>query len=167
MTSFLFVQIVSCGVPSPNAASTSIAPSPVSTATSEPLLVIPENRITLTALPPKNITATSTVEFDDVADYYGGLVITLDYVGKTISMKPGQGFLLKLGNGFSWTVSIEPEDLLTMNLRITPKPEEQGVFIARKKGTVFISAIGVPDCLSFDPPCARPSVIFRMSVHIQ
>lgn len=114
----------------------------------------------------QSITATNTEVFDDVADYYGGLVVTLDYVGQTIAMRPGQGFLLRLGTGFMWNVYVEPEGSLTKNPNITPEHDEQGVYIARKKGIASLSAVGVPDCVNYKPPCTRPNVIFKLTIDI-
>lgn len=102
-----------------------------------------------------------------MADYYGGLVVTLDHVGQTVVMKPGQGFLLRLGDDFIWTVSTEPADILTLNQKFTPASGEQGVFIARKKGISKLSALGVPVCVNRNPPCPRPDVLFELSLVIQ
>jgi hypothetical protein len=44
---------------------------------------------------------------------------------------------------------------------------EQGVYIARKKGTALLSAIGEPVCSQENPPCSWPSVLFQFTVNIQ
>lgn len=121
-----------------------------------------------TPTPNKLAANTSTPEdgVEDLSDYYGGLVITLDHVGQTIDMIPGQGFLLRLGDEYAWTVSIEPAELLTINRKITPELTEQGVYIARKKGKAYLSAIGVPGCKQLSPPCSRPNVLYRLMINI-
>jgi hypothetical protein len=101
---------------------------------------------------------------NDLSNYYGGLVITLDYVGQTISMKPGQGFLMRLGEEFTWTVQVMPQDVLTENRNVAVEAGEQGVFIARKDGKAELTAIGEPACRLQDPPCGRPSVQFVMHI---
>jgi hypothetical protein len=112
-------------------------------------------------------TMMDTEETGDLPDYYGGLVITMDYVGQTITMRPGQGFVLRLGKDFHWVVSITPADLLTINKKITPELDEQGVYIARKQGLAVLSAIGEPICLRSNPPCTRPKVLFQLKLDIR
>jgi hypothetical protein len=128
----------------------SLIPLPSATSTTQPVL-----------------TGTPEGEMGDIADYYGGLVITLDHVGQTITMKPGQGFVLRLGGEFQWDVVIDPGNLLTINRKITPEQGEQGVYVARQKGAARLSAIGRPNCLQNDPPCSRPSVLFKLNLDIQ
>ncbi len=124
----------------------------------------PAPTLTLQYLPVN--TSTPEHGIDDLSDYYGGLVITLDHVGQTIDMIPGQGFLLRLGDEYAWTISIEPADLLTINRNITPELTEQGVYIARKKGRAYLSALGVPGCKTLNPPCSRPNVLYRLNINI-
>jgi hypothetical protein len=119
------------------------------------------------ASPQPGLTQTQDIEAGDLADYYGGLIITLDHVGQTITMKPGQGFVLRLGKEFIWQVNVTPVGLLTINRKITPEPGEQGVFVARGKGAALLTAIGSPACLQQEPPCSRPSVLFRLKLDIQ
>lgn len=113
------------------------------------------------------LTETPDLGAEDLSAYYDGLVITLDYVGQTIAILVGQGILLRLGEDFDWSVSVEPDGVLTQNRKITPEPGEQGVFIARKKGTAVLSAVGNPVCWAEDPPCLRPSVLFKVTFEIK
>lgn len=104
---------------------------------------------------------------DDLPDYYGGLAVTLDYAGQTITMRRGTGFLLMLGQSYHWQVSIDPPQMLTPNMKITPEPGEQGVYIAREPGDATLTAIGEPLCLKEDPPCARPNLLFTLNLIIK
>jgi hypothetical protein len=104
---------------------------------------------------------------DDLDTYYGGLAITLDNVGQTLMMKPKQGFLLKLGESFVWSVSFTRADVVTSNQKVTLEPGEQGVFVARTKGKTSLVAIGKPQCLQDDPPCTRPDVMFQMDIIVE
>lgn len=112
-------------------------------------------------------TETLDLGAEDLSAYYDGLVITLDYVGQTIAILVGQGVLLRLGEDFDWSVSVEPDGVLTQNRKITPESGEQGVFIARKKGTAVLSAVGDPVCRVENPPCLRPSVLFKVIFEIK
>jgi hypothetical protein len=104
---------------------------------------------------------------NDLPDYYGGLVVTLDYAGQTITMRPGNGFMLQLGQSYTWQVTIDPADSLTPNMKITPEPGEQGVFIARKSGEATLTAIGEPLCLKENPPCSRPNLLFTLKLIVK
>jgi hypothetical protein len=104
---------------------------------------------------------------DDLDTYYGGLAITLDNVGQTLMMRPKQGFLLKLGETFDWSVSFSAANIITANQKVTLEPGEQGVFVAREKGSTNLIAIGKPQCLLEDPPCTRPNVMFQMTIIVE
>jgi len=120
---------------------------------------------TSTAAPTQ--IATPDPGVDDLPNYYGGLVITLDDVGKTLIMRPQTGFLLRLGKEFSWIVTISPPDIITLNQKVTPEAGEQGVFIARTKGSSVLRAVGNPVCLDYAPPCAIPQVLFEMRIQVE
>jgi len=128
---------------------------------------------TATPLPSPTYTqqviTTATVDpgMNDLANYYGGLMVTLDYAGDTLTILNIQAFILQLGDRFIWTVKVEPPDRLTLNRKITPEPGEQGVYVARNKGHAIISAIGEPVCRQQEPPCNYPDVFFQMIVEIQ
>lgn len=142
--------------------------------TSVMLRVTPQPSPTV-ALPPTptlEVLPTSAPIVDDpgssdLPDYYGGLVITLDYVGQTIFMKPGHGFLFSLGDSFDWQITVDPPEVVTINQRYLPQPGEQGVWIAREKGKAMVRAVGSPRCLKNDPPCARPNVLFTLYVEVE
>jgi hypothetical protein len=101
---------------------------------------------------------------DDMPEYYGGLVVNMDYVGQTLNMRPKTGFLLRLGGDFDWAVRFEPGDVVTENRKVPLEEGEQGVFVARKRGFVTLTAVGTPTCLQAQPPCARPSVLYKMFI---
>ncbi len=111
-------------------------------------------------------TLTPTLNFDP--EYYnGGLTVTLDYVGQTVPLRTGQSFLLALGNEYDWSVEISPPEVVSVNMKITPEPGEQGVFVAREKGRAALKAVGVPTCRSDQPACSRPDILFQMAILVQ
>jgi hypothetical protein len=122
---------------------------------------------TIAPTPLPSPSPTMDPGINDLPDYYGGLVVTLDYAGQTITMRRGTGFLLMLGQSYAWQVSIDPPEILTPNMKITPEPGEQGVFIAREPGDATLTAIGEPLCLKEDPPCARPNLLFTLNLIIK
>jgi hypothetical protein len=99
--------------------------------------------------------------------YYGGFAITMDDVGKTLELKVRQSFLLSLGDNYTWTITIEPAQVISQNMKVTPDPGDQGVFIARHIGKASFKAIGSPACRTEQPPCTRPLVLFIMTVVVK
>lgn len=160
-----------------NAAGPALAPTALPTATPEPEstpVILQGLPPTATLLPdptaavlPTEVVVSDDLESGDLPDYYGGTVITLDYVGQTIFMKPGQGFLLQLGDSFDWEITVDPPEVLTVNQRYVPLEGEQGVWIARQEGKAALRAVGSPRCLQNSPPCARPNVLFTLKVEVE
>ncbi len=109
---------------------------------------------------------TPTANLDPLY-YFGGMMITLDDVGKTVSLKEGQDFYLSLGEHYQWTIEIEPSGLASQNMNITPEPGDQGLYIARETGRGVLRATGVPDCRQATPPCARPDILFEIFLVIE
>jgi hypothetical protein len=121
---------------------------------------------TRTSLPTQSPVPTITPNEDPI-NYYGGLTISLDDVGRTVVIRRLESFLLQLGDAYTWTVELDPADLVTHNLNITPEPGDQGVFIARERGQVLLKAVGTPACRQADPPCERPDVLFQVIIVVQ
>jgi len=126
--------------------------------------VVPPTELPVATSPA--VEPTSVV-YNDPSYYYGGLRITLDNVGQEITLKKRQGFMLDLGDDYTWVVIAAPETVLSRNMNYTPQPGEQGIFIARGTGKAELSATGDPKCLLSNPPCARPSVLFRIAVVVE
>lgn len=142
----------------------------IPTVTLEPtsvVLLYPSPVPSPTQQPTPYMTPTLDPGANDLPEYYGGLVITLDNVGETLKMRPQGGFLLRLGEEFQWDVTLTPQDIITLNQKVSLGPGEQGVFIARKKGSVILRAVGEPVCLANDPPCGLPSVLFQMNLLVE
>jgi hypothetical protein len=115
-------------------------------------------------VPTPTITTTPNI---DPEDYFGGMVISLDEVGQTIPLRLTQNFLLSLGPGYTWTVLVDPPEAVSQNMKITPLPGEQGVFIARQRGKAMLRATGEPICRQSQPPCDRPSVLFQIEIVVE
>jgi hypothetical protein len=88
-------------------------------------------------------------------------------VGRTVPLRVTQYFMLSLGKEYTWTVSIDPPWVLSQNMKITPLPGEQGVYIARQRGKAVLRATGEPVCRQSQPPCARPDVLFQINIVVE
>lgn len=118
-------------------------------------------------VPPTAPIIPSSTPDSDPAYYFGGLEITLDNAGQTIPLKKGQNFLLSLGETYQWQVAVQPAEILSRNMKITPGSGEQGLYIARAQGKATLSAVGVPMCRLAQPPCSWPDVLFQIQVLIE
>jgi hypothetical protein len=131
----------------------------------------PTSVFVLDRTPRPTLTATTIIptptENLDPDYYFIGRMISLDDVGKTIQMREGQDFYLSLGENYTWKVEIDPPDLVSQNLKITPEPGDQGIFIARDSGLGVLRATGVPACRQSNPPCARPDLLFHVFIQVE
>ncbi len=119
---------------------------------------------------PTPLTPTPTITYTpnpDPEDYFGGMVISLDEVGQAIPLRLTQNFLLSLGSEYAWSVEIDPPQIVSRNMKITPLPGEQGVYIARQRGKAILRATGEPACRQSQPPCDRPDVLFQINIVVE
>ena len=94
--------------------------------------------------------------------------ITRPENGKTFTMKVGDSFLLNLGtNIYDWTVSIDNDNVLRMKMGVMVIQGAQGIYDALAPGTATLTAVGNPRCLQSNPPCAMPTILFRVTVIVE
>ena len=43
----------------------------------------------------------------------------------------------------------------------------QGLYVAHRPWNATLTAVGSPECLKSQPPCARPSILFKLFVVVQ
>lgn len=103
---------------------------------------------------------TETIAVDQI-------VVTLADAGKTISLKVGEGFLLKLGNEYTWSISLSNPDVISLRKGVMVILGAQGIYDALKPGTVELSATGDPQCRQSVPACAAPSIQFSVTIEVQ
>jgi hypothetical protein len=75
--------------------------------------------------------------------------------------------LLQLGEDDVWTVNVADQGILKRMINIMVIRGAQGIYVAGKPGTTRLSAIGDPICLQNQPPCAAPSIQFKITVIVQ
>ena len=92
--------------------------------------------------------------------------ITLEDNGKSISLKAGQSFLLKLGEDFEWNVEIDNQDVVSRAVNIMVIKGAQGVYDAHAPGHAKLTAVGDPPCLHSDPPCKMHSMLFTLDIEV-
>ncbi len=125
-------------------------PSPVS-APSQVATVVPGATATTspgTALnPPSGVQRTVTLADD----------------GKTISVNPGERFLLALDGLYDWVVSVDRPNIVSL-VPNSPTDGNQGVYEVHQNGSANLRATGNPKCLNSVPRCLMPSRLFRLQI---
>lgn len=88
-------------------------------------------------------------------------VITIkDQLG-TIQSFVGNRVMLKLGNGYVWTMATSTNVAV-----LKPSPDKKNRFDAVGVGQTNVTVTGDPECRSSVPACATPSIQFRVTVNV-
>jgi hypothetical protein len=113
-----------------------------------------------------NIRVTESVQpAEDTGTVKG---VTLHDNGKTITMRPGETFLLDLGiDLYDWTVEVDNRNVLSRVPNIMVIRGAQGIYKAHDPGTATLTATGDPFCRKSTPACGMPSMIFHLTVTVQ
>ena len=119
--------------------------------------------LSATATPPATVTPVPTAA--DPGD--GGLVVTLDDAGRTIELNTGGTFLLKLGEGYDWTLDIGDQAVISRVRNVMVIRGAQGLFEALKTGQTSLAATGDPQCRQAQPPCAMPTIEFKITIVVR
>ncbi len=93
--------------------------------------------------------------------------ITLADNGRTITLKVNETFLLNLGEGYDWNITIDDQTIFSRMVNVLVIRGAQGIYVAHRPGNATLSAMGSPQCLKSQPPCAMPSILFKLSVVVQ
>ena len=132
--------------------------------------VTPEVKPTATAKPSATsveITPEPTISTPVVPTDIGQKTITLGDQGKTIELTVGERFLLQLGEGYTWDVTISDQNVVSRVKNILVVRGAQGIYNALQAGTVTLSASGDPVCRQTKPPCAMPSILFSITIIVK
>ncbi len=84
--------------------------------------------------------------------------------GQTIELQTGQHFLLALGTGYDWRITVADQTIVSRVPNITVIQGAQGVYEAKKPGRTTLNATGDPECLKAQPPCGLPSRTFHVEI---
>jgi len=93
--------------------------------------------------------------------------ITLANMGQTITMQVGDSITLDLGAKYQWSIKIGQPEMLSRSTSALIVQGTQGVFVARKPGTTYLTASGEPDCRKATPTCDTGNVLFEMTVVVK
>jgi len=91
-------------------------------------------------------------------------IVTLADDVQTITLQVNETFLLQLGEGYDWNITIADQSIVSRVPNILVVRGAQGIYRAHKEGSSTLTAIGDPVCREVSPPCAAPSREFRIDV---
>jgi hypothetical protein len=97
----------------------------------------------------------------------GSRAVTLADNNGTVTMHVGERFLLDLGEGYDWQVTIEDPTIVSRVPNILTIKGSQGLYEGHKPGRTTLSATGDPTCSQAQPPCKMPSRRFQVQIIVQ
>ncbi len=116
--------------------------------------------------PTPQPSATPTAVTGGTPDPGSTLTITLDNNGQAITLHVNQEFLLKLGEGYQWTINLDNQNVVSRIPYIAVIRGAQGVYLAHQTGTATLTASGDPLCRQSKPACAIPSISFTLHIQV-
>jgi hypothetical protein len=108
--------------------------------------------------------AKSTGDVNIVQDAPTMKTITLEDNGKSIDIKKGERFLLKLGSTWNWNVQIDNQTVASRVVNIMVVKDAQGVYEVHNAGNATITGVGDPWCHTSSPPCEIHSILFKANI---
>jgi hypothetical protein len=177
----LAVLLTGCVGAQPAATGADATATPAATATEIPTAAIPATGPTALQTPGAPLVSTPVEAGTSVPaapsetgmpteaagpTQAGTPVITLANNGGSITLHPGDRFVLSLGEMYDWTVTISDPGVLHRVINITPLRGSQGVYEAGSAGSTTLVAAGDPRCRQSQPPCMMPSISFELNVTV-
>ena len=92
--------------------------------------------------------------------------ITLDNNNQLITLHVNGKFLLKLGEGYQWTINLDNQDVVSRIPYIAVIRGAQGIYLAHQPGKATLTAVGDPLCRQSVPACAIPSISFTLHIEV-
>ena len=92
------------------------------------------------------------------------LTITLQNNNNSIHIHAGDSFLLKLGDSFTWNITIDNQTVVSRVPNVMVIRGAQGIYDAHNLGEAVLTAIGDPLCRQTMPQCELASIMFRLNI---
>lgn len=93
--------------------------------------------------------------------------VTVRDDGGTLELAAGQRFLLNLGQGYDWTVTISDSSIVQRVVYDMINRDAQGLYEAERPGEAAVSATGEPRCRRAPPGCDVPPQTFTLTVTVR
>ncbi len=92
--------------------------------------------------------------------------VTYDDNGKTITLRVGEQFLLKLGDSYTWTITVDDPSVVSRVINIAVVRGAQGVYEAKKTGATTLTANGLIVCQKLQV-CPQSEIHFSAQLIVQ
>ncbi len=92
--------------------------------------------------------------------------ITLDNNNQLLTLHVNEEFLLKLGEGYEWTINLDNQNVISRIPYIAVIRGAQGIYLAHQPGKATLTATGDPLCRQSVPACAIPSLSFTLHIEV-
>lgn len=93
--------------------------------------------------------------------------VTVRDDGSTLELAIGQRFVLNLGPGYDWTVTISDSSILQRVVYDMIDRGAQGMYEAAKSGEATVTAAGEPRCRRAPSSCDVPSQRFTLAISVR
>lgn len=92
--------------------------------------------------------------------------VTLDDNNKSVTIRKGQSFLLKLGEAYNWDINIDDQSVLSRVMNVMVIKGAQGLYVGHNTGHTTLVATGDPWCHTQKPACMMPSILFTLDITV-
>ena len=123
-------------------------------------------KVTVQGVKTDNVVLVQEVTKQPVSETTSEKTITLTDNNKSINLKVGETFLLKLGESFDWNVQIDNQNIVSREVNILVVRGAQGIYKANNSGKAVLTAVGDPPCYKLIPKCLAPSILFKLNIEI-
>jgi hypothetical protein len=114
-----------------------------------------------------DIQVQSANTLSEKFSFFKGLVVTLEDVGKPISLRVGDRFLLFLSKADYEFTSASLDESILKKVTDVDVPGSQGVFEAVRPGNTKLIATGERPCAKAIPPCLAPAIYAEFNVIVE
>ncbi len=115
---------------------------------------------------PASSTTPTAAAGGGTPDPGSNLTITLANNSQTITLHVDEEFLLKLGEGYQWTINLDNHNVVSRIPNVLVVRGAQGIYRAHQPGNATLTASGDPLCRQSVPACAIPSIFFTLHIKV-
>lgn len=125
------------------------------------------NQSAISTSTSQSTASTSSENSSSTSEILTSQTITLADNNRTIDMRAGDTFLLKLGENMDWVITIDNPAIISREVNVLVIRGAQGIYRALKPGKAVLKATGDLPCRKASPPCLAPTLLFTLYVNVE